>query len=156
MITKIPSAAPDTANPWNKGRLIGQKAPFRQSEVRAIRAHLELAGRTRDPAFFDLAIDSKLGSCDTNGAEENRWARLLRARQPYPSSDTTARRISQGTPKRSPYLTSGQRIRLKTSHHRTRGFQGCDSLVFDKPTDPRLTRHKVEGTLLAFKKAPCF
>jgi integrase len=53
--------------PWNKGRLIGQKAPFRQSEIWAIRVQLQLARRTRDLALFDLAIDSKLLSCDLVG-----------------------------------------------------------------------------------------
>lgn len=53
--------------PWNKGRLIGQKAPFRQSEIWAIRVRLQLARRTRDLALFDLAIDSKLRSCDLVG-----------------------------------------------------------------------------------------
>ena len=51
-------------NPWNKGKLVGQKAPFKLKEIWAIRIRLQLAGRTRDLALFDLAVDSKLRACD--------------------------------------------------------------------------------------------
>ncbi len=50
--------------PWNKGKLIGQKAPFKLKEVWAIRVWLQLEHRTRELAFFDLGLDSKLRACD--------------------------------------------------------------------------------------------
>lgn len=50
--------------PWNKGKLVGQKAPLRLSDIWAIRMRLQIAERTRDLALFDLAIDSKLRACD--------------------------------------------------------------------------------------------
>ena len=50
--------------PWNKGKLAGQKAPLRQREIWAIRIRLQLAERTRELALFNLAVDSKLRSCD--------------------------------------------------------------------------------------------
>jgi integrase len=50
--------------PWNKGKLVGQKAPFKLKEIRAIRVRLQLASRHRDLALFNLAIDSKLRACD--------------------------------------------------------------------------------------------
>jgi hypothetical protein len=50
--------------PWNKGKLVGQKAPRRLKEIWAIRIRLHLAERTRELALFSLAIDSKLRSCD--------------------------------------------------------------------------------------------
>lgn len=50
--------------PWNKGKLVGQKAPLRLKDIWAIRIRLQLAKRMREPALFDLAIDSKLRSCD--------------------------------------------------------------------------------------------
>lgn len=50
--------------PWNKGRLVGQKAPLKHKEIWAIRIRLQLAERTRDLALFNLAIDSKLRGCD--------------------------------------------------------------------------------------------
>lgn len=50
--------------PWNKGKLVGQKAPFKQKEIWAIRTRLHMVGRARDLALFDLGIDSKLRGCD--------------------------------------------------------------------------------------------
>ncbi|MGB8364827.1 MAG: tyrosine-type recombinase/integrase [Rhizomicrobium sp.] len=52
------------SRPWNKGRLIGQKRPLNPKDVWAIRIRLELSGNKRDLALFDLAIDSKLRTCD--------------------------------------------------------------------------------------------
>jgi integrase len=50
--------------PWNRGKLIGAKPPLQARHVWAIRTHLQLAGRVRDLALFNLAIDSKLRGCD--------------------------------------------------------------------------------------------
>ena len=50
--------------PWNKGKLVGQKTPLRLKDIWAIRVRLQLAHNTRDLALFDLAIDSKLRACD--------------------------------------------------------------------------------------------
>jgi integrase len=50
--------------PWNKGKLTGVKPPLRSKHVWAIRTKLQLEGRTRDLAMFNLAIDSKLRGCD--------------------------------------------------------------------------------------------
>jgi len=50
--------------PWNKGKLVGQKAPLKLKEIWAIRIRLQIAGRIRDIALFNLAIDSKLRACD--------------------------------------------------------------------------------------------
>jgi len=50
--------------PWNKGKLVGQKAPFKLKEVWAIRVWLQLEHRTKELALFDLGLDSKLRSCD--------------------------------------------------------------------------------------------
>jgi integrase len=50
--------------PWNKGRLIGAKPPLRPSHVWSIRTKLQMQGRKRDLALFNLAIDSKLRGCD--------------------------------------------------------------------------------------------
>ena len=51
-------------SPWNKGKLVGQKAPLKLREIWAIRVRLELADRKRELALFNLAIDSKLRGCD--------------------------------------------------------------------------------------------
>ena len=50
--------------PGNQRRLLGQKPPLKLKEVWAIRIHLQLAGKLRDLALFNLAIDSKLRACD--------------------------------------------------------------------------------------------
>ena len=50
--------------PWNKGKLVGQKAPLKLKDIWAIRVRLQLSGHTRDLALFNLAIDSKLRACD--------------------------------------------------------------------------------------------
>ena len=50
--------------PWNKGKLVGQKAPLKVKDIWAIRVRLQLRGCTRDLALFNLAIDSKLRGCD--------------------------------------------------------------------------------------------
>ena len=50
--------------PWNKGKLVGQKAPLKLKEIWAIRVRLQLANRRRELALFNLAIDSRLRACD--------------------------------------------------------------------------------------------
>ena len=50
--------------PWNKGKLVGQKAPFKLKEIWAIRIRLQIASRCRELALFNLAVDSKLRACD--------------------------------------------------------------------------------------------
>ena len=61
-IDAIPQAS--RREPWNKGKLIGAKPPLRPKHVWSIRTKLQIAGRTRDLAMFNLAIDSKLRGCD--------------------------------------------------------------------------------------------
>lgn len=67
--TKIPIVANEpTAKsarvPWNKGKLVGAKPPLRPSHVWSIRTKLQIEGKMRDLALFNLAIDSKLRGCD--------------------------------------------------------------------------------------------
>src|ERR1700684_3770328 len=50
--------------PWNKGKVTGAKPPLRPKHVWSIRTKLQIEGRTRDLAMFNLAIDSKLRGCD--------------------------------------------------------------------------------------------
>jgi len=58
------NTVPQRHIPWNKGKLVGQKPPFKLKEIWAIRIRLQLSDRSRDLALFNLAIDSKLRSCD--------------------------------------------------------------------------------------------
>jgi integrase len=50
--------------PWNKGKIVGQKAPLKLKDIWAIRIRLQLGHRTRELALFDLGLDSKLRPCD--------------------------------------------------------------------------------------------
>ena len=50
--------------PWNKGKLVDQKAPLKLKDIWAIRVRLQISGSARDLALFNLAIDSKLRACD--------------------------------------------------------------------------------------------
>ena len=50
--------------PWNKGKIVGRKAPLRLRDIWAIRVRLQLRGSRRELALFNLAIDSKLRACD--------------------------------------------------------------------------------------------
>lgn len=59
----LPDETP-TPDTRNKKRLHGQKPPLKSREVWAIRTRLEIQGKRRDLALFNLAIDSKLRSCD--------------------------------------------------------------------------------------------
>ncbi len=50
--------------PWNKGKLVGQKAPFKVKDIWALRVHLQMGDRVRELALFNLGLDSKLRGCD--------------------------------------------------------------------------------------------
>jgi integrase len=60
----MPSTTDTTRRPWNLGRLIGPKPPFKPKHIWAIRTRLQHEGRTGDLALFNTAIDSKLRGCD--------------------------------------------------------------------------------------------
>ena len=49
---------------WNKGKIVGQKAPLKLKEIWAMRIRQQLGHRTRELALFDLGLDSKLRACD--------------------------------------------------------------------------------------------
>lgn len=79
--------------PWNKGKLVGQKAPLRVRDIWAIRVRLQLAEKTRDLALFNLAIDSKLRACDltnlrvrdiAHGEHVSSWAIVMQQKTQHP------------------------------------------------------------------------
>jgi hypothetical protein len=76
----------NSKRPWNKGKLTGQKPPLKLKEIWAIRIRLEISKQVRDLALFNLALDSKLRSCDlvkirvrdvTHGATVSRRAMVM-------------------------------------------------------------------------------
>jgi len=63
------NTARDTARtsrrePWNKGKIVGQKAPLKLKDIWALRVRLRMENRVRELALFNLGIDSKLRGCD--------------------------------------------------------------------------------------------
>jgi len=79
--------------PWNKGKLAGQKPPLKLKEIWAIRIRLQISKQIRDLALFNLAIDSKLRSCDlvkirvrdiTHGATVSRRAMVMQQKTGQP------------------------------------------------------------------------
>ncbi|KZK81972.1 Tyrosine recombinase XerC [Pseudovibrio sp. W64] len=62
-ITNLPMIRP-VKPAWNRGRIVGQKRPLLPKHVWTIRVRLELAGKVRELALFNTAIDSKLRGCD--------------------------------------------------------------------------------------------
>jgi site-specific recombinase XerC len=56
--------AKQTREPWNRGKLVGQKPPLKLKDIWAIRIYLQNAHSVRDLALFNVAIDSKLRGCD--------------------------------------------------------------------------------------------
>jgi integrase len=63
-IHSFPSYRPAHNEPWNKGKLSGSKPPLLPKHVWAIRTRLQMLGKKRDLALFNLAIDRKLRGCD--------------------------------------------------------------------------------------------
>jgi hypothetical protein len=55
---------PPRRSPWNKGKLLGPKSPVRLRDGSSMRAKLQIERRGRGLALFNLAIESKLRSCD--------------------------------------------------------------------------------------------
>ncbi len=64
MTSALPMIVPQPTHTRRTGRPTGQKPPLQPKEVWAIRVRLQIAGRGRDLALFNLAIDSKLRGCD--------------------------------------------------------------------------------------------
>jgi integrase len=50
--------------PWNKGKIVGQKASFKLEDIWALRVRLQMQVRVRELALFNLGIDSKPRGCD--------------------------------------------------------------------------------------------
>ena len=41
--------------PWNKGKIVGQKAPFKLRDIWALRVRLQMENRVRELALFNRA-----------------------------------------------------------------------------------------------------
>ncbi len=83
----------NSKRPWNKGKLTDQKPPLKLKEIWAIRIRLQISNQVRDLSLFNLAIDSKLRSCDlvkirvrdvTHGATVSRRAMVMQQKAGLP------------------------------------------------------------------------
>ena len=118
-------------SPWNKGKLVGQKLPLKLKEIWAIRVRLQLTHCIRDLALFNLAIDSKLRSCDllklrvrdiSHGSTVLHRAMVMQQKTHQPvqfeiteqTRESVSKLISHASLKFDDYLFKS---RLKTSPH---------------------------------------
>ena len=83
--------------PWNKGKSVGQKAPFKLKEIWAFRFRLQMESRVRELVLFNLGIDSKLRGCD-----QPRWHLPIAARHRFGILSLWA--LCSGSPDPSPSL----------------------------------------------------
>lgn len=49
--------------PWNQGRIVGQKAPIELQGIWALRVRLQTERRVQDRALFNIGNASKLRGC---------------------------------------------------------------------------------------------
>ena len=64
--------------PWNKGEVVGQKAPFKLGDPWALRVCFQMESRVRELAPFNLEIDSKppgLRPCQPEGPRHLKWTK---------------------------------------------------------------------------------
>ena len=61
--------------PWNKGKLVGQKAPLKLKDIWAIRVRLQMHERLRELALLNLGIDSRVGKSSHLGTRQ--YARIV-------------------------------------------------------------------------------
>jgi len=66
-----PNVVTKPREPWNKGKLVGQKAPFKLKEIWAIRIRLRL-GRERTFARGHAALGPRPGSSSTTRPDLHR------------------------------------------------------------------------------------
>jgi len=52
------------SGPWNKGKSVGQMAPFTHDQVQVIRSLLQTEGKVRDLALFNVGLDTMLRASD--------------------------------------------------------------------------------------------
>ena len=64
LVHKSPVRSSGRARAVTGRKLTGQKPALKMKEVMAIRIRVQMAGKTRELALFNLGIDSKLRGCD--------------------------------------------------------------------------------------------
>ena len=67
MLASVQSSSAGNAThrePWNKGKIVVQEAPFKPKDIWPLRVRLQMESRVRELAPFNLGIDIKLRGCD--------------------------------------------------------------------------------------------
>lgn len=97
--------------PWNSGRIIGPKPPLKPKHIWGIRQQLKVAGKVRDLALFNCAIDAKLRGCDLVKLRVGDVAPggVLRQRATVIQQKTGRPVLLGRTHQRWPYLAVGRR-----------------------------------------------
>ena len=154
--------------PWNKDRLVGQKVPLKSKKIWAIRIRLQLAGKARDLALFNLAIDSKLRGCDlvslrvldvAQGKAVLQRAMVMqhKTHRPVPFEITEQTRQSVADWIEKAHLTSGQHLfpsrMAKSPHLSTRQYArivACwvESIGLDAAAYGTHTMRRTKATLI--------
>jgi hypothetical protein len=52
--------------PWNKGKIVGQKAPFRVKDIWALRVRLQMESLVRELALFNLGMTASCGAATSS------------------------------------------------------------------------------------------
>jgi hypothetical protein len=97
--------------PWNKGKLTGAKPPLRPKHVWCIRTKLQIEGRVRDLAMFNLVIDGKLRGCDVVAIKVENVAA-----GGYTADRATVRQKKTGRPVSSKNFDAPHQNQLRSSH----------------------------------------
>lgn len=79
-----PSVVKSVCVSWNKDKLVGAKQPLQPSHIWSIRTKLQIEGKERDLALFNLAIDSKVRGGDVELGVVDAFAKMDQSRKIYP------------------------------------------------------------------------
>ena len=108
--------------PGNKGKLVGQKAPFKLKDIWALRVRLQMEGRVGELALLSLGFDSKLRGCDLVALRSgtcvtaNRWPHVPSASSTRPSGRFSSRSHAPlATPCRRGSSLRGRKRRTSSS-----------------------------------------
>ena len=156
------SPVPPQRTAWNKGKLIGAKPPLRPKHVWSVRTKLQLDGRTRDLAMFNVAIDSKLRGCDVVAlkvediapkgyAVERANVRQKKTGQPvrFELTEQTRQAIDEylSATGRNPVSFSSQVGATQSKHHDAAILPACVRLIASIGLDPnRFGTHSLRRT----------
>jgi hypothetical protein len=64
--------------PWNKGKIVGQKAPFKVKVIWALRFRLQMESRVRELALFNLGIDSNCAAATLSVSRCGPYATVIK------------------------------------------------------------------------------